>query len=212
MGGAASSFGPAGCAADPCDASAAWPPLATAAPRPAARVVLRNWRRSVVSDMSALPRGCEGVMRPAAGRRHGTRACSRIPSARSAPKIRVWNRDALPLGIPHDGSHPPAVAELHELDAVDAAREGCRAWFVPRFVGAEDVRDVRELFDPVAHGRLEEPLLQEVRPRPLDVAIRVEDAIHVLPVGAMSGRYQPALRQEQRLEAVPVARARGPGD
>ena len=54
------------------------------------------------------------------------------------------------LGLPENRHHPPALAIVDQLKAVDTSRERlCIVGFVPGFVGAEDVRDVGVMLDLV---------------------------------------------------------------
>lgn len=77
------------------------------------------------------------------------------------------------FGLPENSQNPPALSVVHHLNAVDAARK----WLgivlrVTRFVGAEQVRDVGELFRAARDLAFEEPILFQERSRTLNVIVR----------------------------------------
>ncbi len=58
-------------------------------------------------------------------------------------EVSVRQRVLFVFAFPEDGHHPPTLAVIHQLNAVDAALKRLRIVFiVTRFVGAEDVRDI----------------------------------------------------------------------
>ena len=63
------------------------------------------------------------------------------------PPFPLLQRCLLVLSLPEDRHNPPALAVVHQLDAVDATLKRLGVvWRVSRFIGAKDVRDLTKLF------------------------------------------------------------------
>ncbi len=66
----------------------------------------------------------------------------------SGSEIHRRNRILRILSLPEDRHNPPTLAVIHQLNAVDAALKRFRVVLrMPRFVSAEDVRDIAEALD-----------------------------------------------------------------
>src|SRR5262249_3103742 len=98
-----------------------------------------------------------------------------------------------------------ALAVVHELDAVDAARERGGVRLVAALVRGEDVRDVAEALHAPGDLLLVEALLLEVRRGALDVAVHVEDARAHRAPGAPARRDETRSLGEKAPEPIPVA-------
>src|SRR2546423_6245466 len=97
-----------------------------------------------------------------------------------ALKIFFRERRLRRLGLPEDADDPPALAVVHQLDAVDAAREGLRVvGLVATFVCAPGVDDVAVGFDAARDLLLVEALSGEKLARALGVAVNVVDVRRV---------------------------------
>jgi len=116
------------------------------------------------------------------------------------------------LGVPEDADDPPAFAVVEELDAVDAAREGCFAGGVAGFVAAEDLRDVAVGFDAVDDRAFEETILEEIATRALGVVVDGVGADADGAVGRDAGGSEVRGGNEQGTETIPVAFAGRAGD
>src|SRR2546423_11897386 len=143
-----------------------------------------------------------------------------------ALKILLRERRARRLGLPEDADDPPALAVVHQLYAVDAARERLRVvGLVSALVRAPSVDDMAVGFDAARDLFFVEALLGEKFARALDVAVNVVDVRRIFfrpgqrRVGRRArrsnrrGRHQTRARNEERAHPVPVAPlARGAGD
>src|SRR5437588_12766824 len=98
-----------------------------------------------------------------------------------ALKILLRERRARRLGFPEDADHPPTLAVVHQLYAVDAARERLRVvGLVAALVCAPGVDDVAVGFDAARDLPFVETLSGEKFARALDVAVNVLDVRRVL--------------------------------
>src|SRR5437588_11756179 len=97
-----------------------------------------------------------------------------------ALKILLRERRARRLGLPEDADDPPALAVVHQLDAVDAAREGLRVvGLVAALIRAPGVDDVAVGLDAARDLPFVEALLGEKFAGALDVAVNVVDVRRV---------------------------------
>src|SRR5205085_12569535 len=97
---------------------------------------------------------------------------------RSGRALEVLCRERRPrrLGLPEDADDPPTLAVVHQLDAVDAARERPGVCgLVAAFVRAPRVDDVAVGFGAARDLFLVEALRREKLARALDVAVNVVD-------------------------------------
>jgi hypothetical protein len=88
-----------------------------------------------------------------------------------------WQWIGRGLFIPENAQYPPALAVIEELHAVDAPCE----WLsvgrrVPRFIAAEDLRNISETLNLVDDGGLKETIREEIFARELDVFVGSEQA------------------------------------
>src|SRR5579863_4276767 len=84
-------------------------------------------------------------------------------------------RIARALLVPEDADDPPAIAVIEKLNAVDAARERLAARSAARFIAAENLRDVAELFDAIGDGRFVEGVRHEISAAALDVVFHAAE-------------------------------------
>src|SRR5579864_8721587 len=110
-----------------------------------------------------------------------------------------------------DGRHPPALAIVQQLDAVDTARESGPEGSVARFVCAEGLRDVAELLERARDLNLVKILCEDGR-RVGDVLIDSHDLAVAAAVRVLACTYKPGVRHEQISVARPVTFARRPRD
>src|SRR5207248_42426 len=78
------------------------------------------------------------------------------------PTSQIFRRQRIlvVLSLPEHGHDPPTLPIVHQLNAVDAARERLGiVSFVTRLVSAEDVRNVAELLKPSRDFAFEKSVL-----------------------------------------------------
>src|ERR1700722_20017059 len=136
-------------------------------------------------------------------------------------EVFVGEGEAGALIIPHDAGNPVTALRVDNLQGIDAACEGLSvAEGFAGLVGSPDAGKVAEGFDAVGDAALKEAVGLEVRVVTLNVAVRREENGVALARGfAISGRRvgaddtHAAIGEEERAEAVPIARlAGGAGD
>src|SRR5947209_5563533 len=104
----------------------------------------------------------------------------RVPLS-CALEILLRERRLRRLTLPEDADDPPPLSVVHQLDAVDAARERLRVfWRVAALIRAPNVDDVAVGFDAARDLLFVEALLGEKFAHALDVAVNIVDVCRVL--------------------------------
>src|SRR5262249_30893906 len=129
--------------------------------------------------------------------------------SRGRSGVQIGKGIAGALVVPRDREHPPAVAVVEELDAVDAADEGLLAGRACELVRGEDVRDVSEDELAARDFDLEEGILLEHRRAGRDVTLDVEEVHDAAAARLRARRGELRARIEELSLAVPVARRAG---
>src|SRR6476659_5585030 len=111
--------------------------------------------------------------------------------------------------LPEHRNDPPALAVVHQLNAVDAAREWLFFVFgVARFVSAEEVGNTAEFFDAPGHFTFKETVLFHESRVPLGVVFGRQRARYKFTGRPVPSRNQTCARCKQRTESIPIAWSR----
>jgi len=113
--------------------------------------------------------------------------------------------------VPKDREHPPTLAVVEHLHAVDAANERLFLFGFAGFVAGEDLGDIAEALDFVDDGGFEERVRVEIVAAALDEIFNGHEADGGA-VGIFHGAGEAGFGDEERAEAVPVARSWRAGD
>ena len=123
------------------------------------------------------------------------------------PTSQIFSRQRVlfVFALPEYCDDPPALSVVHQLNAVDAPREGL--FFVlgvARFIGAEEVGNAPEFLSAAGYLALEKTALFHERRVPLDVVLWRQRARHKFTCRPATSRNQTRARRKQRTESIPI--------
>src|ERR1700678_1401894 len=103
-------------------------------------------------------------------------------------------RIARPFGIPQNRKHPPALAVVQQLDAVNTPLEGLRRWTAPRRVAAEHLRHISKTFRPVDDGLLVKRIFSKNLSRIAHKFVHIPRQYHLRSIRSRSHLRKTRLR------------------
>src|SRR5208337_3852024 len=116
------------------------------------------------------------------------------------------------LRVPQDRLHPPPLAIIQQLNAVDAALEGRVRYTATRSVAAENLRDASKALGPVHDGFFVKRFLGKDHTGITNELVDAPCQNGLRAVWPSADFRKTRLRQKQGTEAIPVAPTRGPGN